>query len=45
MLLYFELQVFLALDVFYYDKDTQSNKNKVINKINIVFYFTGSSVL
>ena len=40
--LYFEHRVFLALDkVFcYYNKDTQRNQNKVINKINIVFPFT-----
>ena len=47
MLLYFEYQIFLALDkvFFYYNKDTQRNQRKVINKRNIVFFFTCSSVL
>ena len=46
-LLYFEHQVFLALDkVFcYYDKDTWRNQNKVIDERNIVFRFTRSSML
>ena len=29
----------------HYDKDTQSKQNKAINKRNIVFHFTSSSVL
>ena len=33
----FEYQIFLALDnVFYYNKDTRRNQNKVINEGNIV---------
>ena len=45
--LYFKHQVFLGLDnVFsYYNKVTQRNQNKVVNGGNIVFRFSGLSVL
>ena len=45
-LLYFEHQVFLALDnVFpYCKKDTQRNQNKVINRRNVIFCFSHLNV-